>query len=444
MTAPTIRHRRSTLLAVLTAVGLMTAALTAVSPASATDTATGISQIKLTYGGEPQTSFTVSWRDAPTAGGGSLQVVPKGTDFATCAQPGGTCQVVKATRAAIGSADGPPYAFYQAQVTGLKPGTAYEYRVSDGAAPGPVYAYATPAGGAAPLRAALLGEVHIGDDKQPGWPVPALAPTLAQVAKSGAQLAVSTGDNINTGANEAEWERLFAASPQFFGTTPYMSAVGNHETYGGFGRGTPAAQYFAAFPQPGNGDGSGRYYSYDVNGVHFAVVEANPETPKAYFQQEMAWLERDLKDAAKRTRFQVVIDHSPPFHSKTSRVTPTYENPEFREALVPLMDRYGVELVVSGHDKHYVRSFPLVGRKDRGAVPSIAPEPVKDGKGTTYVELTSTGNTYSDFLQQDWMAKAVPVTAAYLQLDFGDRNISARTVQPDGTVIDAFTIPTVR
>jgi hypothetical protein len=422
-------------LALAGSVGVTTAAVAA-------DTAAGISQVKLSYRNDPTTSIVVSWRDSTAAGPGVLQLVPSAAaNFASCGATGNACVVIGALRRSIGSSDGAPYGYYQADATSLKPGTSYTYRVVDGATVSPQYSFTTPPGGNAPLRAAFLGEVHIGDEVQPGWPTPALKPTLEQIRASGAQFVISAGDNINTGTNEADWERLFGTNPTAFATVPYSSAVGNHETYGAFSKGVPAEQYFAAFPSPANGDGSGRYYSYDVNGVHFAVVEANPETPRAYFDREMEWLEADLKAAAKRTRFQVVIDHSPPFHSKTSRVTPNYENPEFREQLVPLMDKYGVELVISGHDKHYVRSYPLVGQRDPGAVPAISPRQVGPGKGTTYMELTSTGQNYPDFLSQPWMARSAPVSSEYLQLDFGATSIAAMAIRPDGTVLDSFTVP---
>lgn len=437
-------YRRPAKIVGVAAVVVAAVAIPMGTQARASDPGTAISQVKLTYQGDPATSIVASWRDGLTAAEGTLQVVPaSGGDFASCGTSGSSCREVDAKRVALGTGEGPAYAFYQADATGLTPGTAYRYRVSDGATPSPTYTFTTAVGGSAPFRAAVVGEVHIGDAVQPGWPTPAWAPTAAQIQKSGAKFTVSAGDNINEGYRESDWERLFDATPTFFGSVPYLSAVGNHETYGSFGAGIPSPFYFAAFPQPTNGSGNGRYYSYDYNGVHFAVLEANPETQRAFFDQEVRWLKKDLASAARRTRFQVVIDHSPPFHSKTSRVTP-YQNPEFREQLVPLMDKYGVELVVSGHDKHYVRSFPLNGKRDARAIPSISPKIVRPGKGTTYVEVTSTGQFYTNFLQQPWMQRFVPKTAAYLQLDFGRNTISAQAVQPDGNAIDAFSIPRVR
>ncbi|MBI2709965.1 MAG: metallophosphoesterase family protein [Actinobacteria bacterium] len=432
--------RAAALTAVLGTVGLTAAT----GPVAASDPTAGITQVKLSLRGDPATSVAVSWRDAATAGAGRVQAVPPGTDFAACGTVGSACVEQPATRIVLGTSEGPAYAFYQADVTGLRPATTYRYRVVDGGAPTQEATFATAGAGDAPFSAAVVGEVHVGDEVQPGWPTPAWPQVAAQLAASSARFVLSTGDNVNTGWTESEWERLSTPARDLFSSIPYLSAVGNHETYGSFAPGQPSPYFFAQFPQPRNGpDGAGGTFSFDYQGVHVVVLEANPTTPLASLRAQVEWLKSDLSAARRRTRFQMVITHSPLFHSKQSRVTP-YENPEFRDLLVPVFDRYGVELVVSGHDKHYVRSYPLQGAPDPGAVPHVKPKVVRPGQGTTYLEVTSTGQYYADFASQSWMRKAVPQTSVTLKLRFGTDGIEARAIQPDGRVVDAFTIAKVR
>lgn len=53
------------------------------------------------------------------------------------------------------------------------------------------------------------------------------------------------------------------------------------------------------------------------------------------------------------------------------------------ENAVPILDKYGVEMVISGHDKHYVRSYPLNGIKQPGgSIPEMGYEKVGQGEGT--------------------------------------------------------------
>ncbi|MBI2709964.1 MAG: metallophosphoesterase family protein [Actinobacteria bacterium] len=410
-------------------------------PAAANDPGAGISQVKLSLRDDPATSVVITWRDGPEAGAGSVLAVPPGVDFGRCGSAGSACRVQPASRIVLTTSEGPAYAYYSAALTGLRPATTYLYRVADG---GPTTAdatFRTARADAAPFAASVVGEVHIGDRVQPGWPEPAWPLVAERLRSSGSRFVLSTGDNVNTGGLESEWERLAGPAQRLFASTPYLSAVGNHETYGGPAAGEPSPLFAVRFPQPTNGpDGTGRTFSFDYQGVHVVVLEANPTTPLASLQAQADWLDRDLAAARTRTRFQIVLTHAPPFHSKQSRVTPTYQNPEIRELFVPVMDRNGVDLVVSGHDMHYVRSAPLRGEPDPGAIPAVKPRVVPPGQGTTYVEVTSTGMSYPDLLVQPWMRVAVARTAVSLTLRFGALSIGAQAVAPDGTVIDGFSV----
>jgi hypothetical protein len=258
------------------------------------------------------------------------------------------------------------------------------------------------------------------------------------------------------------------------GQIPYMSALGDHEYKNTAVLGTASPLYYAHFPNPDNGPSGqeDRSYSYDYNGVHWTVLEASPGASPSefpdYWHHELQWLDADLASAATRTRFQVVVMHQPPFHSKTSRVYPEYADPEFRDDVMPLFDKYGVDVVVSGHDAHNVRSFPLVGVPTPNwteGQPKISPEVVAPGKGTTYLEQSTTGKNYDGLLDTEpWVAwsQSAATMPAVLLFTFGEKTISARFVRtdavdpvdqdanpstielmPTGQPVDTFTIPQV-
>jgi 3',5'-cyclic AMP phosphodiesterase CpdA len=69
---------------------------------------------------------------------------------------------------------------------------------------------------------------------------------------------------------------------------------------------------------------------------------------------QQAWLERTLADATERWR--IVVLHHPPYSAGYQG-----SNREAREAFVPVFERHGVQLVVSGHDHDYQRSVPING-----------------------------------------------------------------------------------
>jgi hypothetical protein len=128
---------------------------------------------------------------------------------------------------------------------------------------------------------------------------------------------------------------------------------------------------------------------------------------------------------------------------------------------MPIFDKYGVEAVVSGHDAHDVRSFPLVGTPTPDwteGQPTISPEIVAPGEGTTYLEQSTTGKNYDGLLDSEpWVAwsQSEETLPTVLLFTFGAKSISAKFVRtdaldpvtgqlvPTGQPVDSFTIPQV-
>ena len=69
---------------------------------------------------------------------------------------------------------------------------------------------------------------------------------------------------------------------------------------------------------------------------------------------QRAWLERTLASATETWR--IVMVHHPPYSAGYQG-----SNEDVRRAFVPLFERYGVQLVLSGHDHDYQRSVPING-----------------------------------------------------------------------------------
>jgi hypothetical protein len=120
-----------------------------------------------------------------------------------------------------------------------------------------------------------------------------------------------------------------------------------------------------------------------------------------------------------------------------------------RGALVPLYDKYSVDLVINGHDHDYERSKPLRA----GTPPSGAPVV---GQGTTYVVSAGAGaDAYATGTPQPFTAKSVaygsgtPYIGAYSLLAISPSALtltayglvaSATRISDDG-VIDTFSVP---
>ncbi|MEV4423220.1 metallophosphoesterase, partial [Patulibacter sp. NPDC049589] len=465
-----------------------------------------ITQAHLSFTGDTSTTMAVTFKEdaAVTGTTGVAYARPTGGagGVAACAVVGAPsdCRTLTLARTdAQGKAGGPgpTYTFFTGTFAGLTPGASYDWFATTtatpaGLAPG---TFTTAKAGDQPYTAATYGEVHVddGDDVVPfGASAPGDYSVQGVVGLNRANqvlgnqnvrpsFVVSSGDNQNDGTMEDMWDRLLSGTYTFpsgapldgsptrrlLGSVPFLSALGDHEYKNTAVAGTASPLYYAHFPNPGNGPTGQeqRSYSYDYQGVHWTVLEASPGVKPsafpAYWQHELEWLDADLKAAATRTRFQVVVMHQPPFHSKTSRVYPEYADPELRDDVMPLFDKYGVEVVVSGHDAHNVRSSPLVGvpTPDRKAgEPKLSPDIVAPGKGTTYLEQSTTGKNYDGLLDgEPWVAwsQSEETMPAALLFTFGAKTISAKFVRtdaldpvthqliPTGQPVDSFTIPQV-
>jgi hypothetical protein len=74
------------------------------------------------------------------------------------------------------------------------------------------------------------------------------------------------------------------------------------------------------------------------------------------------WLEKDLKEAQKANYTWIVAYHHQPPYSKGSHDSDAqYECYKLRSNLVPMFEKYGVDLVLAGHSHSYERSHLLNG-----------------------------------------------------------------------------------
>ena len=85
----------------------------------------------------------------------------------------------------------------------------------------------------------------------------------------------------------------------------------------------------------------------------------------------LAWLARDL--AANRAKWTIAVFHHPPY-SDGSHVSDTEDRMvQVREHVVPILERYGVDLVLSGHSHGYERTALVTGAWE---TPTVADAPL--------------------------------------------------------------------
>ncbi len=156
---------------------------------------------------------------------------------------------------------------------------------------------------------------------------------------------------------------------------PWMPSPGNHENELGNGPiGYQAYQTYFSVPEAaGQTDITrGLWYAFTAGAVRVVAI-ANDDVcyqdgGNSYVRgysggAQKAWLEQELKSARENPEIdwlvvcmhQVAVSTADKFNGADLGI---------REEWVPLFDRYGVDLVVCGHEHHYERSHPLRGRQE--------------------------------------------------------------------------------
>ncbi len=145
--------------------------------------------------------------------------------------------------------------------------------------------------------------------------------------------------------------------------TVFWPTPGNHDM-GNADSETKSGPYYDIFSLPVNGEAGGipsgteAYYAFDYANIHFISMDSD-DTPLDKDGDMITWLESDLK--ADKSKWTIVFFHHPPYTKGTYDSDSYTESggkmTHIRENIVPILDKYGVDLVLSGHSHVYERSY---------------------------------------------------------------------------------------
>ena len=160
-----------------------------------------------------------------------------------------------------------------------------------------------------------------------------------------------------------EWELALTNQWSILKNYPVSAVSGNHDgAINAF-----HARYTNNIPE-GSDSSTGDYYSFDYQGVHFTCLNSNdtpnPKDPNTTGMRDaqLQWAEADLA-AHKNDKFLIVMMHKGLFDSGGHSCNDDhsdYDIEQMRRQLAPLFTKYGVDLVLEGHDHLYNLSYPMV------------------------------------------------------------------------------------
>jgi len=359
--------------------------------------------------GDPKTSVVAVWRTADELTRLSTIRYAKGENLSPTALTQSGIGIVFGYQA--GGIDGSQHVFpiHQGHLCNLEPGTSYSYQVGSidpftrAEHFSPVYTFHT----APDLVAHPDAEVVLGfvGDSRGGYDI--WSEMITQLKMRSPDLVLFSGDAVTLGLTETEWEDFFGRAESLFATTPIITAHGNHEAN--------AINYYSQVALPGDQQNFGLDYGY----AHITVANDTPEDPNDLNGSFRDKLQADFAASAS-ARWKLFMHHQPMWSASTRHGS----SQTLQQAWQPLIDQYGIDLVLNGHDHDYEVSKPLVG-------PNVQ---TSGTAGTVYIVAGSAGAELYDNGNDFWTAYSEKTYSA-ATIDVRKDRMTFAGFRQDGTAI---------
>ncbi|MCU0991010.1 MAG: metallophosphoesterase, partial [Xanthomonadales bacterium] len=190
---------------------------------------------------------------------------------------------------------------------------------------------------------------------------------LAWAASNPADLWLMLGDNAyntyNTGTDAEFQAAVFDTYPELLRQLPLWPTLGNHDGQTA-DSGTQSGPYYNIFNLPRNAEvgglasGTEAYYSFDYANIHFICLDSY-DTDRSVSGSMMQWLESDL--ILNDQPWVVAFFHHPPYSKGSHNSDTETALIDMRQNALPILEEWGVDLVLTGHSHSYERSFLLDG-----------------------------------------------------------------------------------
>lgn len=331
------------------------------------------------------------------------------------------------------NANGSTLYVYTAALTGLEPGSTYEYRA--GYEGSRTDWHKLSANNNSSFKALIFPDSQSADYS--GWQ------KLAQTAysKNGdAAFFINMGDLVDNGYDFSQWRAWFRSVEPMLENIPFAPVMGNHETYNMDWQVDMPTPYLTLFNLPPNGTAASQnqYYSFDYGDVHFTVLNTQTDEMAKFnpnlMEEQLAWLKNDL--AQTQSKWKIVLMHKDilryAFTDRPNSFDPqTIQFTPWAQQLMPVFEEHNVDAVLTAHLHTYRRRLPLKNFRP-------------DDNGITYILTGVAGSVrYANLWQKNPADAALapqPEDANYLTLEKTPDALTFKAFLPDGTQFDSVTI----
>lgn len=416
--------------ALLTAVPALPAAAQAPALAASIDAAHGMpDRIVLSPGADPAREMAVAYRTDVHQPETFAEITPAGDGPA-----GPHSSLTSSGQSRPLVTQNGPALHHQVRFTGLRPDTAYLYRVRGSGGWSEWFQFRTAA--AEPRAFSFL---YFGDAQNDVHSRASRVFRQAFLSTASPALAVHAGDLVNQRGDDVhddEWAGWAEAGGHLFASVPQLPAAGNHEYVDAVAADGSETRELGphwplAFALPDNGatGAEATTYHIDYQGVRFIILDGTAALDLGALESQTRWLETLL--ASNPNRWTVLLFHQPLF--TCARPEDTIE---LQRAWRPLIERHGVDLVLQGHDHCYSRLTDPAGREASAAARSVG-----SPQGPVYMVSVAGPKMYGLNDRADHQPdRTAEDTQLYQSVRVEQDRLAVRSHTATGRLYDAFDI----
>lgn len=355
---------------------------------------------------------TITWLSAIEGSKNSAYIKLAETEeaLAEAEKTSGTSSLITFTEANSGNA----YRLNEVKLSSLESGKAYYYMVGDGEKWSEVLSFTTAsAEKGAKTNFFLFGDIQTDNTAN-------LSAAIKRIEESGTEYAfgIQTGDAIDNVTAFNNWRAyLTVLNAEKLAGIDVMHTLGNHEYYGD-ADGKTAGSMFSI---PAQAHAAGGYYSAEYGSIYVGVINDGGDM--------LAALETAKEDAAASScAWKALVFHQPVYG------TESFMEEAKRLAVTKAIEDAGFDVVFSGDDHAYARTYPMKGDQALAA---------GSRDGVVYYicgDLSGKSNAYN---KNDIYAAAIPhndYDGMYLSVEADASKMVLTAYKYNGEFLDSYTI----
>jgi hypothetical protein len=349
---------------------------------------------------------------------------------------------------------------HELRITGLAPNMKYYYSIGTSSvtfASGADYFFVTAPSSAKPTRVWVLGDAGTGSSSQ----IAVRDAYYTYTGARGTDLWLTLGDNAYQNGTDGEYQsRMYDVYGSVLRNAPLYPTLGNHDGRSASSA-TQTGPYYDMFTLPKSAEAGGvasnteAYYSFDYGNIHFVCLNSY-DVSRAVNGPMLTWLASDL--AANTKDWLIVFFHHPPYSKGGHNSDTESYMIDMRQNALPILESYGVDLVLTGHSHSYERSMLIDGHyglsgtfgpsmilddgdgQEGGSGPYLksAAGPVVH-EGAVYAVAGASGQITGGALNHPAMYTSLNVLGSMV-LDVDGPRLDAAYLDSTGVVRDTFTI----